>query len=163
MSGFYPACVRSAEVFRGALKYSLDVTACAVQTVSEASSQDELRGAAITSIATKIGCTPEPLRCFVHQQERDPAQRLGPTNVEEERVKAIEREMRELRRYKMHVKAASLGANLRPVEICCSLVRFRLWSTSTSCTIEVVAMRHSCSFEVVPVSRNRKALVCTVA
>ena len=42
----------------------------------------------LTSIAAKIGCTPETLRRWVRQQERDTGQRPGPTTAEEERVKA---------------------------------------------------------------------------
>ena len=49
--------------------------------VSEASSKYESQWAAITSIVSKIGCTPETLRRWVRQQERDAAQRPGPTKV----------------------------------------------------------------------------------
>jgi transposase-like protein len=51
--------------------------------------------AAIGSIAAKIVCTPETLPCWVRQVERD--QELGPTSEERERIKALERENRELR------------------------------------------------------------------
>ena len=63
---------------------------------SEAGSQYASQWAAITSIAAKIGCTPETLRRWVRQQERDTGQRPGPTTAEDERVKAVEREVREL-------------------------------------------------------------------
>ncbi|MFC3470129.1 hypothetical protein ACFOHT_09695 [Massilia oculi] len=46
--------------------------------VSEAASEYESQWAAITSIAAKIGCTPETLRRWVRQQERDSDQRPGP-------------------------------------------------------------------------------------
>jgi transposase-like protein len=52
----------------------------------------------IESIAAKIGCTPETLRRWVRQQERDTGQRPGPTTAEEERIKVLERENRELRK-----------------------------------------------------------------
>ena len=53
--------------------------------------------AAIGSIAGKIGCTDETLRKWVRQAERDGGQRAGPTTKERERIKALEREVRELR------------------------------------------------------------------
>ena len=53
--------------------------------------------AAIGSIAAKIGCTAETLRSWVRQAERDRGQRPGPTTEERERIKALEREVRELR------------------------------------------------------------------
>jgi transposase len=52
--------------------------------------------AAIESIAGKIGCTPETLRHWVSQQERDSGRRRRPTTADEERIKALEREVREL-------------------------------------------------------------------
>jgi hypothetical protein len=59
--------------------------------LSEAVSEYESQWAAITSIAAKIGCTPETLRRWVRQQERDTGQRPGPTTAEEEHIKALER------------------------------------------------------------------------
>jgi transposase-like protein len=50
-------------------KYSPEVIERAVRMVSEAGSQYESQWAAITSIAAKIGCTPETLRRWVRQQE----------------------------------------------------------------------------------------------
>jgi transposase len=46
-------------------KYSPEVIARAVRMVSEASNEYESQWAAITSIAAKIGCTPETLRRWV--------------------------------------------------------------------------------------------------
>ncbi len=74
---------------------------------SEASSEYESQWAAITSIAAKIGCTPETLRRWVRQQERDTGQRPGPTTAEEERIKALEREVRELRKANEILRLAS--------------------------------------------------------
>lgn len=53
--------------------------------------------AAICSIAGKIGCSGETLRNWVWQVERDRSLRPGPTNAEGERMKTLEREVRELR------------------------------------------------------------------
>jgi transposase len=54
--------------------------------------------AAIRSIATKVGCTAETLRRWVRQAEGDAGRRPGLTTDEQQRVKALERENRELRR-----------------------------------------------------------------
>jgi len=53
--------------------------------------------AAIASIAAKIGCSGETLRNWVRQAERDAGVRPGATTDERERIKALERENRELR------------------------------------------------------------------
>ena len=88
-------------------KYSPEVIERAVRMVSEAGNQYESQWAALTSIAAKIGCTPETLRRWVRQQERDTGQRPGPTSAEEERVKALEREVRELRKANEILRLAS--------------------------------------------------------
>jgi transposase len=54
--------------------------------------------AAIVSIAGKIGCTPESLRKWVRQSERDQGKRSGLTSTEQERIKQLERESLELKR-----------------------------------------------------------------
>ena len=75
--------------------------------VSEAGGQYQSQWAAMTSIAAKIGCTAETLRRWVRQHERDTGTREGPTTVEQERVKALEREVRELRKANEILKLAS--------------------------------------------------------
>jgi transposase len=99
-------------------KYSPEVIEGAVRMVSEAGSQYESQWAAITSSAAKIGCTPETLRRWVRQQERDTGQRPGPTTAEEERVKALERELREaneiLRLASAFFAQAELGRHCEP-------------------------------------------------
>ena len=62
---------------------------------------------AIGSIAAKIGCTAETLRKWVRQAERDSGQRPGATTEERERIKALEREVRELRQANEILKKAS--------------------------------------------------------
>ena len=59
------------------------------------------------SIAAKIGCTAETLRRWVRQAERDQGLRSGPTTSERERIKALEREVRELRQANEILKKAS--------------------------------------------------------
>ncbi len=63
--------------------------------------------AAIGSIAGKFGCTAETLRNWVRQAERDRGLRDGQTTEERERVKALEREVRELRRANEILRKAS--------------------------------------------------------
>jgi transposase len=63
--------------------------------------------AALVSMAAKIGCTPETLRSWVRQAERDQGMRDGVTTAERDRVKALEREVRELRRANEILRKAS--------------------------------------------------------
>ncbi|WP_208279910.1 IS3 family transposase [Massilia oculi] len=88
-------------------KYSPEVIERAVRMVSEAGSEYPSQWAAITSIAAKIGCTPETLRRWVRQQEADTGQRPGVTTAEQERMKALERENRELRKANEILRLAS--------------------------------------------------------
>jgi transposase-like protein len=59
------------------------------------------------SVAAKIGCTTETLRNWVRQAERDGGQRPGPMSAERERIKALERENRELRQANEILRKAS--------------------------------------------------------
>jgi transposase-like protein len=63
--------------------------------------------AAISSIASKIGCTAETLRLWVRQAERDRGKRPGPSTSEGERIKSLEREVRELRQANEILRKAS--------------------------------------------------------
>jgi transposase-like protein len=63
--------------------------------------------AAMQSIAQKIGCTPETLRKWVRQQEKDEGRRAGTTSDERARIKELERENRELRRANEILRKAS--------------------------------------------------------
>ena len=62
---------------------------------------------AIGSIAAKIGCTAETLRGWVRQAERDQGLRAGPTTDDRERIKALEREVQELRQANEILRKAS--------------------------------------------------------
>ena len=62
---------------------------------------------AMSSIASKIGCTPETLRKWVRQAERDAGQRAGLTTDEKKRLKELEREVRELKRANEILRKAS--------------------------------------------------------
>ncbi len=88
-------------------KFSPEVIERAVRMVFDAKDQYPSQWAAIESIAGKIGCTGETLRRWVRQGERDSGAREGPTTVEQQRVKELEREVRELRRANEILKLAS--------------------------------------------------------
>jgi len=62
---------------------------------------------AIRSIAAKIGCLGETLRHWVRQAERDQGLRPGPTSAEQEKIKALERAVRELRQANEILRKAS--------------------------------------------------------
>jgi transposase len=63
---------------------------------------------AIESISEKFGMSAETLRKWVRRVEIDGGRRQGVTSVEAQRVKALERENRELRRANEILKAASI-------------------------------------------------------
>ena len=88
-------------------RYSPEVMERAVRLVFESREQYESQWAAIESIAGKIGCTAETLRRWVRQHERDTGQRSGVTTAEQDRVKALEREVKELRRANEILRLAS--------------------------------------------------------
>lgn len=66
--------------------------------VFQSAGQHKSQWAAIESIAAKLGCIAEPLRRWVRQAERDAGKRPGPTTAEQQRIKELEREVRELRK-----------------------------------------------------------------
>ena len=78
-------------------RYSPEVRQRAVRMVFEHQGQYASQWAAIGSIAGKVGCTPETLRNWVRQAERDRGLLDGQTNEERERVKALERERAQAR------------------------------------------------------------------
>ncbi len=88
-------------------KFSPEVIERAVRMVFDAKDQYPSQWAAIESIAGKIGCTAETLRRWVRQGERDAGVREGPTTAERQRLKDLEREVRELRRANEILKLAS--------------------------------------------------------
>ena len=88
-------------------KYSPEVRERAVRLVFEHRGEHESQWAAIESIAAKIGCTAETLRGWVRQNERDSGRREGLTSADKERIKALERENRELRQANEILRKAS--------------------------------------------------------
>jgi transposase-like protein len=88
-------------------KFSPEVVERAVRMVFDVKDQYPSQWAAIESIAGKIGCTAETLRKWVRQGERDSGARPGPTTAQQQRVKDLEREVRELRKTNEILKLAS--------------------------------------------------------
>jgi transposase len=89
-------------------RYPAEVPERAVRMVLEHQTEYESEWAAIVSISGKLGMTSETLRKWVRQAEIDGGVRVGVSSVEAERVKALERENRELRRANEILKAASV-------------------------------------------------------
>ncbi|HGY8407012.1 TPA: IS3 family transposase, partial [Escherichia coli] len=80
----------------------------AIRMVLESQGEYDSQWAAICSIAPKIGCTPETLRVWVRQHERDTGGGDGGlTTAERQRLKELERENRELRRSNDILRQAS--------------------------------------------------------
>ena len=87
--------------------YSPEVLERAVRMVREHQDEYESQWAAISSIAGKIGCTAETLRRWLRQSEKDSGERAGLTTSEREKIKALEREVRELRQANEILRKAS--------------------------------------------------------
>ena len=79
----------------------------AVRLVLEHAGEHTSQWAAITSIATKCGMTPETLRKWVRRAEVDAGGRPGLTPDERKRLTELERENRELRRANEILKSAA--------------------------------------------------------
>ncbi|WP_434081756.1 IS3 family transposase [Escherichia coli] len=89
-------------------RFSPEVRQRAVRMVLESQSEYDSQWATICSIAPKIGCTPETLRVWVRQHERDTGGGDGGlTTAERQRLKELERENRELRRSNNILRQAS--------------------------------------------------------
>jgi transposase-like protein len=75
--------------------------------VFEHQAEYDSQWSALNSIAGKIGCTAETLRKWVRRAERDQGLREGLTTSDRERLKALERENRELKRANEILRKAS--------------------------------------------------------
>ena len=88
-------------------RYSPEVRERAVRLVQESMRDHQSQWAAIQSISEKIGCTHETLRRWVRQAEVDQGIRGGTSTSDQERLKQLERENRELKRANEILRKAS--------------------------------------------------------
>ena len=88
-------------------KYSPEVRERAVRMVLEHRNEYPSQWAAIESIAPKIGCVAQTLHDWVKKHETDTGLRDGITSEERERIKSLEREVKELRRANEILRLAS--------------------------------------------------------
>ena len=88
-------------------KFSPEVRERAVRMVQEHRGEYPSLWAAIESIAPKIGCVAQTLLDWVKQAEIDVGSRSGVSTTEAQRIKDLEREVKELRRANEILKLAS--------------------------------------------------------
>ena len=88
-------------------KFSPEVRERAVRMVQEHRGEYPSLWAAVESIAPKIGCVPQTLLDWIKRVEVDSGMRVGVTSSEAQRVKELEREVKELRRANEILKVAS--------------------------------------------------------
>ena len=88
-------------------QFSPEVRERAVRMVREHRSEYPSLWAAIESIAPKIGCVPQTLHEWVKRDQIDTVVRDGITTSEREQMKALEREVKELRKANEILKLAS--------------------------------------------------------
>ena len=88
-------------------KYSPEVRERAVRLVLDNQGQHESRWSAILSISSKIGCAPQTLNEWVKKAEVDRGDRTGITTEMAEKMKALERENRELKQANEILRKAS--------------------------------------------------------
>ena len=95
------------ETKKTAKSYSPEVKERTVRMVLEHQGEHVSQWAAICSIAAKIGCSGETLRKWLRQHERDAGLQDGMTSEMRDRLKALERENRELRQANEILRKAS--------------------------------------------------------
>ena len=88
-------------------KFSPEARERAVRMVQEHRGEYPSLWAAVASMAPKIGCVPQTLLGWVKQAEVDVGARPGVSTTEAQRVKELEREVKELRRANEILKLAS--------------------------------------------------------
>jgi len=90
-----------------ASRYPAELRERAMRMVQEHRGEYASEWAAIVSIASKLGMTPESLRKWLRRDEVDGGRRAGVTSQEREQVRQLERENRELRRANEILRAAA--------------------------------------------------------
>jgi transposase-like protein len=88
-------------------KFSPEVRERAVRLVLDNQGQHESRWSAILSISTKIGCAPQTLNEWIKRAEVDTGKRAGIPSDLAEKIKALEREVRDLREANEILRKAS--------------------------------------------------------
>ncbi len=87
--------------------YTAEFRARGVRLFKENRANYPSNNAAYRAIASKLGCSPDSLRAWCQQSERDAGERSGLSSDEKARLKALEREVRELRQANEILKKAS--------------------------------------------------------
>jgi len=88
-------------------KYSAEARERAVRLVLDSEGQHHSCWAAVVSVSGKIGCIPETLRKWVHDAQQDTGPRAGLSEDERQRMKELERAVRELKRANEILRKAS--------------------------------------------------------
>ena len=88
-------------------KFSSEVRMRAVRMVLDHEGDHASRWAAVVSIAGKIGCTPQTLNDWVKKVDVDSGRKPGLTTDMTAKMKALERENRELRQANEILRKAS--------------------------------------------------------
>ena len=88
-------------------QYSPEVRERAVRLVLEHAAEYPSRWAAVSSVASKIGCNPATLHEWVKRWEIDQGTRAGVPTETADKIKAMEREIRELRQANEILRKAS--------------------------------------------------------
>lgn len=78
-------------------RYAPEFREWAVRLVGELQKEGHSQWSAMQSISQKLGCTPETLRRWVRQTERDHGKRAGFTTDDREELKHLKKENRELK------------------------------------------------------------------
>ena len=87
--------------------YSPEFRERAVRLLLEHRDEYQSEAAALTAIASKLGCSPDSLRVWARQAQRDGGERPGQTTADRARIKELERGNRELRQANEILKKAS--------------------------------------------------------
>lgn len=91
----------------GKMRYTREFRERAVALVLEHQGEYGSQWEAICSVAGKVNVSTETLRKWVRQAETDAGQRSGTSSADQQRIRELQREVKELRRANEILKAAS--------------------------------------------------------